>query len=495
MCGLHGIITNDTYIGKAEDFLKDAFIANQVRGMHSSGLFQVDSKGEIDVVKRAVNGSSFIALPEAVTALARAGRSKMTICHVRHRTSGEIKDENAHPFLMTREDGSKLVGVHNGSFENWRLKKDSDGVDVDSAWAFQMLANEGHDAFEYFSGAFALVWYDTRNPEIVNVARNDKRPFFYMHTKDGKTMLFASELGMLGWLAERNKLEPKRNERTNTNFLYTEPGRIYRFNIKDLSEVDSVEYPSYNPKTSKYVPPTPIYQGNYGRQHDRFALGNDYYGGDAAEWDAYGSAYPYARERTDWDEVRQANLFKNVKGILKAGRIRLDVKARGEDPATVLDAELIDEVNKELKETFPTKKENDQSVGPFHIGTSILKPDTTTVSKGERAAAERLQVFGQLVQFTGIMYDEDLTDMGLGSCDGTIRIMRDGQIVDADAALRGIPKRVANHRYIHAIRPSFLTVVGYVPPQAGLPEHFVVSEISEETRRLMLAINGTAANH
>jgi hypothetical protein len=89
-------------------------------------------------------------------------------------------------------------------------------------------------------GAFALVWYDDID-ESLNFARNNDRTLFLATIKNSQSILYASEKGMIEWLAQRNSIEideikplaagillsfpldPTRKAKSKTFKIYTAP--------------------------------------------------------------------------------------------------------------------------------------------------------------------------------------------------------------------------------------------------------------------------------
>lgn len=208
MCGIHGVINSTTgYNAAVCNFVRQAFTANSLRGMDSSGLFQIGTTSKsVYLHKDAVNGTDFVAQDLSEAIIRDTDSSLFTVCHVRAKTQGAVSAENAHPF-MGWNDEKRVMGVHNGSLNNWKSAKDGKDFEVDSAWAIQQIANEGHAAFSKFQGAYCIVWWDEEEPRKINFCRNDQRPMHFLFSKDGKRMMFASEAGMLVWLAERCKFE------------------------------------------------------------------------------------------------------------------------------------------------------------------------------------------------------------------------------------------------------------------------------------------------
>lgn len=205
------------------DFMKDGFTAGMLRGTDSSGVFQVDVNGKPYISKLPLPGVYFATDSSATGILNDTDESPITVGHVRAATAGKISTDNAHPFTTkSRADGSYIMGVHNGSLNYWKFDPNAKDYDVDSEWALNLIAEEGADAFESIEGSFSFVWWDSRHPDALFFARNDQRPMFLLRSADGKSILGASEAGMLSWLADRSSLN------VETDVYTTEPDKMYR---------------------------------------------------------------------------------------------------------------------------------------------------------------------------------------------------------------------------------------------------------------------------
>lgn len=207
MCGIFGTLTTSRQI-YADDFLADAFVASMLRGVDSSGIASINlSDNSYYLHKLPVNGLFFKDDRVAKRYMGYATtQDTLTMCHVRAATVGSISMSNAHPFEIERTNGDVLLGTHNGTLQNWKHLKSAKGYDVDSEWAMAHIANEGMKAFEDFTGAYAFVWWDGGDAKVLHMARNNERPINIAFLKDGG-MVYASEPGMLFWLAERNNLK------------------------------------------------------------------------------------------------------------------------------------------------------------------------------------------------------------------------------------------------------------------------------------------------
>jgi len=420
MCGIVFTISDDTYCDNLDDWFADALLASQVRGLHSTGMFQVN-EGTSTIFKKDVNASEFLNLEGAKQLLRGVPWRNTSVGHVRHATSGNISAENAHPFRAEREDGSYIIMVHNGSLQGWRNKKESSRFQVDSEWMAHMLAMEGHDAFEYFNGAFALVWYDSNHPDSLFMARNKERPLHYIITNGGKTIIGCSELGMLGWLSHKHDLELDEKSQFNSPY-YLEEGKIYKFNMKNIGEFSIVDYPKYDPSTS--LPPaatlpvamTPKYSGLYN---------DDPYYDDMndAIWGSYGS-YSMA----NYLEDEQTDVLEGVKSALRKARTSL-AQPVATSPR-LLTVVGIDDPPVEAYDEEPDHIDR----GAVHLTTI----NTSSATKNEIARAKKTGVFGMVVRFCGIIFDPSTSSLL-----GTFSLFENGTWVEQDAEMRFISQQIA----------------------------------------------------
>jgi hypothetical protein len=244
MCGIFGSITGKARNPKLSKFLTDSFMASQVRGTDSSGIFLADTivKNRLaGVQKLPVCGSMFIQDKAAANLIDNAdGIGNIAVGHVRAATYGKVTLNNAHPFIVESENGRldrELVGVHNGTLTNWASHKDAKYFDVDSEWGLSQIFEQGIEAFRNtIKGAYAFVWWDRDEQSMLNIALNDARPMHIAFTKNDD-MLFASEAGMLAWIAERNDIA------IDGDILQLTADHHYQFEVGKVRDFTKVKLP------------------------------------------------------------------------------------------------------------------------------------------------------------------------------------------------------------------------------------------------------------
>lgn len=455
MCGIHFVISNNKAATGLSGFMKNAFLANQVRGTDSSGVFQVkhtlNDKGlrNVELFKRAVSGTDFIDTQGAASILNGCGANLATVGHVRAATQGNVVDGNAHPFTVIREDGSRLIGVHNGSLTNWKNKTGGDEYDVDSKWLYSKIAQDGIAAFDAIEGPFALVWFDSNHPDHMFVARNKDRPLFWAVSEDNKSMVAASELGMLGWLVERNGIKLGKWA-GDDYFSYAEERHLYKINMLDLNDITKTELPKLGTWPRRYekpyVPTSYVPQSQHMSNHVPFL------------------------------ERRQNEILSGIRNVLapavtalEAAPLRPATKPASDDyePAPRQLA-AIDKEDVAIDIGSLTEEER-QSVAGF-LGTEadllglgkavdledpdaevgvvdernfeyLHSPPKSSVSEEEIKRARSAGIYGLCVKFFGVMYDDS------GEMYGEFRTREGGTLVSYDSLVRGVTSGMAKHRY------------------------------------------------
>jgi hypothetical protein len=468
MCGIQFVVNGNSYSNKTEEFLTDAFIANQVRGMDSSGVFQVDSKfnknGTRDVCffKKACHGSDFIGYSAAKEILAASSRKPITVGHVRAATAGNVTHENAHPFVAIRPDGSRIIGVHNGSLQGWADNEGADDHEVDSAWLFNKLAKDGIAAFEGFNGAFALVWFDSLHPNSLFIARNDKRTLYYGYSEGDKVMFGASELGMLGWLMERNDIKVAKNA-NDIRFFYPEAGFVHEVDINNPRKIEKTPFATYDYTKKKYSKPVPVGQVIH-TQHRPVDLRPNT-PPNTSTVDAWAAS----------DMRRQVSQLKAIKDALaetRSSRILAKKNDEAKDPL-VVDAEDLElAMHAELKRwsdrTDPTAPgyvdpiaSNAPNKGqPRENFVFELDPNDAACTVSEKQRATHIGMRGLRVRFVGYFHDDETS-----TAFGDFRTVEDGEEVVYDAMVRNITGRAAELKYISPRSTTDMVVIGITAPE------------------------------
>ena len=490
MCGISFVLSEDTYATGTDKFFRDSLITNQVRGTHSTGVFQITKAGVISTAKRALNASAFIETLDAKSLIEATPRSRATVGHVRHATQGGVSDKNAHPFLVTRPDKTRVVGVHNGTLRGWKDKEGGKDQDVDSAWAFVKFAEEGpFDAFEYFNGAFAFVWYDERYPDHIFMARNDERPLHFLISKDNKTIVGCSELGMLGWLAERNGIEISKKH--GGSMFYVAPGYVYKFSLKNIGQFERTEYPKYDPATTIVQKP-------------QTAVVNDtthrYCGGASNNSVPFPAANSTYRPPLRWEQDARLkyvkSVFKRLRDEDDEASTALDAVHKGparkdsdDDDTVITGDDLADSLEKALErelKDFKTRKDVETVASLDVWGLCNHKvverfPAVGRATEAEKTLAEKNGLLGRIIPFNGVVWDDDTAEL-LG--DFTILDAK-GKPLTYDAYMRGVTGRLAETKYIKSNTPVPSTIIGLRLAEDSRSYYAVLAPMTDTGSKLL----------
>lgn len=273
MCGLVGMAGDLS--GTKKKIFEDLLTVDVVRGPHSTGMGLVERwKESMSVCKTIGPPAELFSLKEYQD-LVKA-TAKVYIGHNRYATTGKINDENAHPFLFTN-----VLGAHNGTLEYQCRSKlfNSDKFGTDSEAIFSHINHHGFDETiklihnpSYNNNAWALSWYNAEH-NTINLARNSKRPLFYVYSEDMCTMFWASELDMLRWVLKRNNIKVHDDK----SYILTEDNH-YSWTIpKTFSDKFAL------PTISKIEKPEPIEQEwSFRGSHQHGSSTVYHYGGTAS---------------------------------------------------------------------------------------------------------------------------------------------------------------------------------------------------------------------
>lgn len=209
-----------------------------LRGDHSTGMGLVEIGKEKDnepiVFKRAMAGPDFLTLPQTKKFIYDIEKYSVIMAHNRYSTQGAHTNLNAHPFQY-----DFITLVHNGHVNNAFTLVPADKrhpADVDSAQVCASMAINGvKETLEQITGAFALVWHDSRDGTL-NFARNAQRPLKFCYVKGENTMWWMSEKKMLSAILDR------RNVTIDTH-MYNVPEKVWmKFNVNNLREYTTVPF-------------------------------------------------------------------------------------------------------------------------------------------------------------------------------------------------------------------------------------------------------------
>lgn len=201
MCGIVGVASLKSLDKDCKTFFQQALYADMLRGEDSTGLCLVGRKKHRDIFKRAMAAYDFLEMKQADRLLDKFWDSKIAIGHNRYATKGGISHRSAHPFSE-----ENITLVHNGTLRTMYQLPDAKDYAVDSELICHSIVVDGvQKTIENLNGAFALVWYDA-DKDTLNFIRNEERPLSVGYNIKNDVLMWASEIGMLRWLATRNGL-------------------------------------------------------------------------------------------------------------------------------------------------------------------------------------------------------------------------------------------------------------------------------------------------
>lgn len=201
MCGIVGMAGRPTSADHDKMF-KNMLHMDVVRGEDSTGVLSVKVNKERHLIKAAVLPSDLLQFKKSKKLF--SGSNVLLLGHNRAATVGSVDNQSAHPFQHRA-----VIGVHNGTLTGWKQDlDDSQDFDVDSDCLIHNLSvNDPKEVLESIRGAWALVWYNSKN-HTLSMVRNDKRPLWLAHDNKGLgNMYWASEQWMIQVTAQRNNIE------------------------------------------------------------------------------------------------------------------------------------------------------------------------------------------------------------------------------------------------------------------------------------------------
>lgn len=202
MCGLVGVVGKGLMHNHVKWF-EHALYVDGIRGFDSTGIAIINKADDLPLIyKKAMVPSDFMDTRTYNTVMKDAYKSVGLLGHNRAATAGKIKHSTAHPFVHNH-----ITLTHNGTLFSYYKLPEGKNFSVDSEAICYAISDIGvHETVKLLDGAYALAYHNSENSTF-NMIRNDDRPLHYAYVKDKEVMLYASEAGMLQWLADKNDLE------------------------------------------------------------------------------------------------------------------------------------------------------------------------------------------------------------------------------------------------------------------------------------------------
>lgn len=265
MCGIVGVIGATALTFGNTNIFKHMLQMDVVRGKDSVGLIS-ETGGKITCAKSITNPTDFLEHRRVAPILSGAVRA--LVGHNRHATKGSVSVNNAHPF-----EHGPISLVHNGTL-TYPMPAHAHLFDTDSesiAYNLSLIPPEEAGAFiGTLSGAFTLVWYDSRDSSW-NLIRNNERPLTLMQNVSNTVLYLSSEAGILYAATTKEKMEVV----PATHIFELPVGQLWKYTVQAgvlQREVRTVELkkPTVHTSThtstrSTYTPPV---QNNTGRRNN-----------------------------------------------------------------------------------------------------------------------------------------------------------------------------------------------------------------------------------
>lgn len=225
MCGLVGIISKrkSGFDYREKEAFKTALYVDALRGQDSTGLFSVDTDGNVSWAKESTTAQIFLDTQDVTKLLQDfIFDFRAVVGHNRKATKGAISDENAHPFVE-----NNIILVHNGTLTNHESLTDKEVV-VDSHAITHLMAELGvKEALSKLQGAFAIICYDI-NEKKLYALRNHQRPLFEVEFEN--SIMLVSE----PWMAIGSMMREVTGAKPTVREIKAMSMRIYDMSEKEL---------------------------------------------------------------------------------------------------------------------------------------------------------------------------------------------------------------------------------------------------------------------
>lgn len=228
ICGLVGVI-GDLFV-KDVDRFKWLLSANRIRGPYATGISSIVD-GQVRIAK--VDDVPEYILEDKDLSKFFNTTTPFLMGHNRWPTKGSRDSDAAHPYLK-----GHIVGAHNGTIQDHPL----DAIDkhlvgvTDSEKLFDAISKYGvEDTMKHMFGAWALTWYDKKQ-KTFNLLRNKERPLYYVVSKYGTQMAYASEPKMLDWcLTRKDSANDTPWEYNDKGIVELQPGTLISIPLEKVN--------------------------------------------------------------------------------------------------------------------------------------------------------------------------------------------------------------------------------------------------------------------
>tara|TARA_R110000744_G_scaffold133667_3_gene242179 strand:- start:13807 stop:14991 length:1185 start_codon:yes stop_codon:yes gene_type:complete len=195
MCGIFGFAKregwqSESQMNRIEDIVSNLTFESAIRGKDSTGL-AIASNTEKMVYKTLKSSDQLVCDDEWSDILEKIDKdTTVFLGHVRYKTTGDITEQNAHPFVK-----GSVIGAHNGIIYNHEeiAKKLNKDVQVDSEVIFALLNKKEKykEVFDVLEGDYALSWIDEdyRNLYLMH---EEGRPLYIAYWKKARCLFWAS---------------------------------------------------------------------------------------------------------------------------------------------------------------------------------------------------------------------------------------------------------------------------------------------------------------
>ncbi|TXH16542.1 MAG: hypothetical protein E6R03_05305 [Hyphomicrobiaceae bacterium] len=201
MCGILGV--GGDLLARDHNVFFDLLAVSWLRGHDSTGVYSATKNGPGKMLKEICSPTYYLAnFKERRQDVLNRWDTTLLLGHTRWATMGLVNKENAHPFYA-----GPYVGAHNGTLlegEFWDFKI------TDSELLFMKMAST-RDIVGTLKNlnpmsAFAVSVYEPGTKTLF-LSRNTKRPLSFGFCNDRPVFYWASELGALRYILDRNGID------------------------------------------------------------------------------------------------------------------------------------------------------------------------------------------------------------------------------------------------------------------------------------------------